>query len=153
MSLLNYLQLKQEVWDILQAKIDANELKSINNEKPTLFWGRREIDDFPKAICPEIQVISDIITGGKSISDQQPFYFPRDDSLILRIIDKHPDKKIAESSSTDLGLKVMAILQVQGTMGGKVLNPGISTIRFDEIGVEANYYFGTDIVYLSTSRN
>ena len=65
MGLKKYLEIKQYLWDI----IDAKKFKNLAGKTVSLFWGRREPDDFVKSLCPEIQFISDMQTGGKPISD------------------------------------------------------------------------------------
>lgn len=153
MSLLSYLDLKQEVWDILQTKIDAGDLKSLSGAKPTLYWGRREPEGLPDAICPEIQLISDNQSGGKAITDQEPFYFPRSNYIILRVLDKSAIKKTAETSSISLAQEVMVILKDQGVMSDKVVDPGIETVRFDEVEGERGFFFSSDIIYQAESND
>jgi len=149
MGLKTYLEIKQYLWDI----VSAQNFKNLAGRTASLFWGRREPDDFVKAMCPEIQFISDVQTGGKPISDQDSFYFPKENRFIIRVIDSSPvDKKTAESSVIDLSQQISDFLEEQGDFNDTIIDPGIEDIRFGEIDAERSFYFASDLVFSCSAR-
>ena len=148
-GLKTYLEIKQYLWDIIEVK----NFKNLDGKTVTLFWGRREPDDFAKALCPEIQFISDVQTGGKPISDQATFYFPKDNRFIIRVMDESIiDKKTAESSVIDLAQQISDFLEGEGEFGDTIIDPGIMEIRSDEIEGERSHYFASDLVFACSAR-
>jgi len=149
LGLKKYLEIKQYLWDI----IDAKKFKNLAGKTVSLFWGRREPDDFVKSLCPEIQFISDMQTGGKPISDQESFYFPKENHFIIRVVDNSPlDKKTAEKSVFDLAQQISDFLEGEGEFGRTIIDPGIMEIRCDEIEAERSYYFASDILFACSAR-
>ena len=92
-------------------------------------------------------------TGGKPISDQATFYFPKDNRFIIRVMDESIiDKKTAESSVIDLAQQISDFLEGEGEFGDTIIDPGIMEIRSDEIEGERSHYFASDLVFACSAR-
>jgi hypothetical protein len=148
-----YLDFKQAIWDLLEAEaVLDGELVNLIGKVPKLYWGRRELDDIFKIALPEIQLISVRMHTPGSISDQEPFVYPKTSSLSIRVVDcSLTGAKEAERQALDLAEKVTGVLEGAGTIEGKLRNPVVSNIDFADATEGRSFYHAVEIAYEAES--
>ncbi len=142
----NYIDFKQEIWDILSEEIKNGKLHSMISKELRLYWGRRELNEIFDAALPELQLISSTIHTPSALNDQEDFVFPQTNALTFRLIDRSSiDAKEAERQTLDLASRIIEILRSQGTMDGRITSPVVSRVDFQDMNDGKSFYYGADI--------
>ena len=149
-EIVKYLEFKREVEKVLQEKIDDNTLKNKDNVVAKLYWGRREPADIFSVALPEIQLISSTIHTPGSITDQEPFAFPKTNAMVFRLVDmSHIDAKDAEEKALGMADLIADALEEAGSLGGKLRSPVLSSITFMDMydPDQKIFYHGCEMAY------